>query len=309
MTAHPALLDVEIQALSQEFDDDTSGLGGRRDENDWLSFCLRFVFDTLCDLRRARFSDFAGEVAIKKDGSPVSTIEERVESVLRERVSKFDPAATVVGEEHGGVIDHTGVSVAIDPIDGTWSFINRAETFSTTLALFREGEAELAFVANPATGEIAYAGRHINARLLQLGLAGEPTQGYDLPLPPSSTPGLLVNLHPCRQMGPVIEQLVADWGAGKIQFVKATGGSPVWSMLDAAKGACTYVNLWPGKPSDPFDLAAGLLIVRAAGGEVIDLAGSAVSPIDHSGPFIAGTSRASLRTVAEITRAAGAIDA
>lgn len=308
MTFHPSLLDVEIRALSQEADDNTADSRRQTDGSDWLLFGLRFIFDALRDLRRIRFSDFAGEFSIKKDGSPVSTIEEQVESLLRQRVTEFDPTATVVGEEFGGEISRTGISLALDPIDGTWSFINRAETFSTTMALFRRGEAELAFVANPATGEIAYAGRHINARLLQLGLAQEPTLGYDLPLPPSAKAGLLVNLHPSRQMGSAITALVDNWQAGNIQLVKSSGGSPVWSMLDAAKGVCTYVNLWPGRPADPFDLAAGLLLVRAADGDVVDLSGNAVSAIGHSGPFIAGADSANLRKVAEIIRSAVTID-
>jgi myo-inositol-1(or 4)-monophosphatase len=308
MTSDAALLDVETRALSREFEGGGADQKKPKSESDWLEFCLRFVFDALRDLRRIRFADFAGEFSIKNDGSPVSTTEKRIESLLRQRVSAFDPTASVVGEEHGGEIDNAGISLAIDPIDGTWSFVNRAETFSTTLALFRQGEADLAFVANPATGEISYAGRGVSTRLLQLGLADEPTQGYDLPLSPSSIPGLLVNLHPCRQMGPAIEALVAAWGAGKVQFVKATGGSPVWSMLEAAKGVCTYANLWPGKPADPFDLAAGLLLVRAAGGDVIDLSGTAVSAIEHSGPFIAGTDSVNLQRSAEIIRAATAID-
>ena len=300
--SHPSLLDIEIQALSQEAADNTVDSKRERDESEWLIFGLRFIFDTLRDLRRIRFTDFADEVSIKKDGSPVSTIEERVESLLRQRVKEFDPTATVVGEEFGGEISRTGISLAIDPIDGTWSFVNRAETFATTMALFRRGEAELAFIANPATGEIAYAGRRFNARLLQLGLAQEPTRGYDLPLPPSSESGLLVNLHPGRHMGSANAALVDNWKAGNIQFVKSSGGSPVWSMLDAAKGVCTYVNLWPGRPADPFDLAAGLLLVRAAGGEVIDLSGDPVPTNGHSGPFVAGMDSGNLRRVADLIR-------
>jgi fructose-1,6-bisphosphatase/inositol monophosphatase family enzyme len=300
MMSHPSLLDVEIRALSREADDDTTNSKRQRDESDWLLFGLRFVFDTLCDLRRIRFSDFGGEVSIKKDGSPVSTIEERVESLLRQRVREFDPTATVVGEELGGEIFRTGISLAIDPIDGTWSFVNRAETFATTLALYRDEVAEQAFVANPATGEIAYATRSGRVRLLQIGLAGDPSRGYDLPLPPSQKAGLLVNLHPCRKMGPAIAELITGWAAGKVQFVKAAGGSPVWSMLDAAKGVCTYVNLWPGRSADAFDLAAGLLLVRAAGGEVIDLSGDPVSTNGHSGPFVAGMDSGNLRRVAKL---------
>jgi fructose-1,6-bisphosphatase/inositol monophosphatase family enzyme len=290
------LLDVERRALSQEHEVATHGSASSDNDNDWVAFCLRFLVEVLHELRQVRFADLASEISIKTDGSPVSSIELRIESLCRERLSEFDRSASVVGEEQGGEIDPSGVSLAIDPIDGSWSFVNRAETFTTTLALFRHGNAELAFVANPATGEIAYVGSG-GARLLQLGLAGEPTLGYDLPLPRSSTSGLLVNLHPTRQMGSTMAKLISGWESGGVQLVKAVGGSPVWSMLDAAKGACTYVNLWPGKPADPFDLAAGLLIVRAAGGEVVDLAGHPVSMTEHSGPFIAGTEIDNLQRV------------
>ena len=154
MKSHPSLLDVEIRALSQEVDGDTFDLERQETESDWLLFGLRFIYETLCDLRRIRFSDLGGEVSFKKDGSPVSTIDKQVESRLRQRVTRFDPTATVVGEEFGGALGVTGICLAIDPIDGTWSFINRAETFATTLALYRDGIAEQAFVASPATGEI-----------------------------------------------------------------------------------------------------------------------------------------------------------
>ena len=109
-------------------------------------------------------------------------------------------------------------------------------------------------------------------------------------------------------MSSAISALADSWADGNTQLVKSIGGSPVWSMLDAAKGACTYVNLWSGQPADPFDLAAGLLLVRAAGGDVIDLSGNAVSAVGHSGPFIAGTNKTHLQKAAEIIRGAVPID-
>ena len=308
MTGAESLLDVEVCALARDAEITGGQTAGDPGDDRWIAFCLRFLTSVVYQLRQTRYSDFKAQVSLKQDVSPVSAIEKNIEALFRQRLKAFERTASIAGEESGGEIDSTGITLAIDPIDGTWSFINRTETFATTLALFRQGQADLAFAANPATGEIAYAGRGGRARLLQLGLADAPTQGYDLPLPPSAGSGLLVNLHPCRDMRSAITALVETWEEGNTQLVRSSGGSPVWSMLDAAKGTCTYVNLWPGKPADPFDLAAGLLLVRAAGGDVIDLSGNAVSATGHSGPFIAGTNKTHLQKAAEIIRGAVPID-
>ena len=296
MSDNTALREFEELALSGQTN---TGMVAT-DERSWVSFLLQLTVDVLHQVRKVRFGDLQREISIKPDGSPVSTIEERIESYCREQVAKFDPTASFVGEEQGGEIDTSGVSLAIDPIDGTWAFVNRAETFATTMVLYRRGRAEVAFIANPATGEIAYAIAGDGARLLQIGLSGDANEAYDLPLVQSSPTGHLLNLHPNRHMGPVMSQLVSCWEASEVGLVKSTGGSPVWSMLDAAKGACTYINLWPGLPAAPYDLAAGILLVRAAGGEVIDLSGKSVSMSGHTGPFVAGIDADNTQRVAKM---------
>ncbi len=85
-------------------------------------------------------------------------------------------------------------------------------------------------------------------------------------------------------------------------MVKLPGGSPLWAMLEAAKGSFVYVNLWSRRAAHPYDLAAGIMLVRGAGGEVIDLAGTAIETTNHKGPFIAGLDRDARRKVAAIVR-------
>ena len=87
-------------------------------------------------------------------------------------------------------------------------------------------------------------------------------------------------------------------------MMKLTGGSPSWSLLEAAKGRFVYVNLWASKPSDPFDLAAGVLLVRGAGGEVSDLDGNPIDPAAHSGPFVAAIDEAERNNVTDLVRQA-----
>lgn len=106
------------------------------------------------------------------------------------------------------------------------------------------------------------------------------------------------------------------WVAQSVRQGRGKGPEAAWA---GGFGTCICSNArqvkrrWVGRNAarrtkEPFDLAAGLLIVRAAGGDVIDLNGNAVSPIEHSGVFIAGTDRAYLRELATIIRAAAAID-
>ena len=72
-------------------------------------------------------------------------------------------------------------------------------------------------------------------------------------------------------------------------MVRSVGGSPSWALLEAAKGDFVYVNLWPAPAAQPWDLAAGVTLVRRAGGEVTDLEGNAIDELSHQGPFVAGT--------------------
>ena len=85
-------------------------------------------------------------------------------------------------------------------------------------------------------------------------------------------------------------------------MVKLPGGSPLWAMLEAAKGSFVYVNLWSRRAAQAYDLAAGIMLVRGAGGDVTDLAGKPIKTTDHRGTFVAGIDREARRKVAAIVR-------
>lgn len=48
------------------------------------------------------------------------------------------------------------------------------------------------------------------------------------------------------------------------------------------------MNLWSRRPAEAYDLAVGELIVRGAGGQLIDVAGKPIDALRHVGPFVAG---------------------
>jgi fructose-1,6-bisphosphatase/inositol monophosphatase family enzyme len=256
-------------------------------EDAWIGFGLHLLLDAGAVVRELRLLPMAGTARFKQDGSPYTEQERAIEARMKTQLEQFCPGATFVGEESGGELNARGYVLAVDPVDGTWALVNRAETSTTTLAFFKDSEPFLGMIQNPATGELAYAGQESAARLLQLSLFGEEDRGSVLPHDRARPDGLLVNLQPQRNAAAVAESLFAAWRAGDVNMLKLTGGSPSWSLLEAAKGRFVYVNLWTAKPSDPFDLAAGVLLVRRAGGEVSDMDGNPIDPAAHSGPFVA----------------------
>jgi fructose-1,6-bisphosphatase/inositol monophosphatase family enzyme len=206
----------------------------------------------------------------------------------------------MVGEETGGTLPESGFAVAIDPIDGTWAFLNGTETYATTLGFFHDHEPFLGMVSNPATGEIGYATSEGTPRLLQLSLFGEADAACALPRPRPEPMPLLVNVHPSRHGSPLITALHEAWSRGEIHMVRSPGGSPAWALLEAAKGAFVYVNGWAKRPAEVYDLVAGVLLVRRAGGEVTDLEDRPIDMLHHHGPFVASIDAASREKVIEI---------
>ncbi|MHC4452967.1 MAG: inositol monophosphatase family protein, partial [Planctomycetota bacterium] len=115
---------------------------------------------------------------------------------------------------------------------------------------------------------------------------------------------VLVNIQPSLKAQPTISALYNAWRQRRIRNVRSPGGSPAWALLEAAKGRFCYVNLWSDRPAAPFDLAAGVLLVRAAGGDVVGLDGDPIDLVRHAGPFVAGIQPAARSTVLEIVRGA-----
>ena len=92
--------------------------------------------------------------------------------------------------------------------------------------------------------------------------------------------------------------LYRAWERRDIDMVRSPGGSPAWALVEAARGHFVYINLWSSRPAEAYDLAAGTLIVRGAGGEVSDPTGKPIDALRHSGPFVAGLNP---RTTAQVT--------
>jgi fructose-1,6-bisphosphatase/inositol monophosphatase family enzyme len=272
------------------------------DPDDWLRFGLVLLAKIGSIIRRVRLQPLKNQVYFKEDGSPATRQESEIEMLAREALSKFSPQAQLIGEETGGRLPEHGIAAAIDPIDGTWAFLNRSETCTTSLVFLKDSMPFLGMVLNPVTGELAYSFSSGRTRLIQFSVFGEGNTGQDLPLDRVQSSSALINIHPQRDAGKLVLNLFKMWNRNELNMVRLPGGSPCFALLEAAKGNFSYVNLWPGKPADPYDLAAGILLVRGAGGEVIDLSGMPIKSLEHSGPFVAGIDKKVMKCLVDVVR-------
>jgi histidinol-phosphatase len=268
--------------------------------NAWLKFSLCCVLDADRTIRRHRIHPLNDVTEFKKDGTPVTNYEIEIERAIRDQLAGFCSNAVLIGEESGGIMPESGVSVSVDPVDGTWALLNRMSTTACVFVVARDGSPKVAVVANPSTGEISYAVGEQQSRLLQLDLFGEEDHAVDLPLDRLNAGAPLVHVQASRQAGPLVQQFVTAWSQDEVRLVRMESGSPSLAIVEAAKGSFVYVNLWSKRLADPYDLLAAVKIMRNAGGDVVDLHGRPIESTYHKGPFVAGVDRQATAKVAEI---------
>jgi len=210
----------------------------------------------------------------KEDETPISNIDQQVQDYMTKRLKdSFD--IQVMGEENCDEIDESKPYWAIDPIDGTWSFITHENTSAINLSLIEKGEVILGIVYNPFTQEFFQTekGAKSYIGMLTLPLRANPTVA-------------VVNFKPERSH-PIVKTLNQLFKEDKVKKLTSIGGSTTYSMCMVAKGAFSNYIAHFNANANAWDLSAACLIIRNSGGFVTDLEGVEIDPIHHKGYIIA----------------------
>lgn len=180
-----------------------------------------------------------------------------------------DVPVAVLGEELGGAPLDSGACWVIDPIDGTTNVVRGIPTFGVTLALVVDGEPLIGIVAAPMLGE-----RYVAIR--GQGAYRDDVSGAMLGV--SSTSELtdaLVGVNDLASVPDPAERARLAPGLGRLvveAFQVRCHGS---IALDLAWVAAGRLDACLAFSNRPWDVQAGLLLVREAGGTTVDLDGSA----------------------------------
>ena len=170
------------------------------------------------------------------------------------------------GGEHGGSPDPTAPRWIIDPLDGTTNFAHGLPLFSVSIACEVDGELAVGVVAAPALGLVFAAARG----------QGATRNGQPIRVSTADTldSALLVTGFPYDRHT-AKENNFAQFGALKkqAQGIRRLGSA----ALDLAfTAAGSFDGYWEMR-LNPWDVAAGILLVQEAGGKVTDWRGDPVS--------------------------------
>ena len=203
------------------------------------------------------------KIEVKADKTPVTEADVRSEEAIRELLTRRFPTYGFYGEETGKS-DMNAESVwLVDPIDGTKSFVRECPFFSTQIALMRAGRFVLGVSSAPAYNELAWAekgrGAWLNERRLRVSSRRDLSEcliGTGIP-------------H-CGRGAPEAWAKIYDAVGSQVSGIRRFGAA----SLDLAWVAAGRMDGFWEDDLDIWDTAAGLLLIREAGGFVTDYRGS-----------------------------------
>jgi myo-inositol-1(or 4)-monophosphatase len=203
------------------------------------------------------------QVSLKGPANFVTAADRKAEEILREELAKARPGYGFVGEESGRHegSDQTHLWI-VDPLDGTTNFLHGIPQFAISVALEREGSIVAGIIYNPATDEMFLAERGKGAFLKdkRLRVAGRRRLADSViacGLPHLGRGDLELSR---RELAAVQE---------KVAGLRRLGSA----ALDLAFIAAGRFDGYWERGLAVWDMAAGILLVREAGGFVTDLQG------------------------------------
>lgn len=188
-----------------------------------------------------------------------------VQDFLFAELGKAFPEAEFVGEEGENDIESTALRFIIDPIDGTTNFMQDFRCSCISVALCKENDVIAGVVYNPYTNEIFSAEKGKGAYL-----NGEKIRVSDRPLSDGLALFGTSPYHP-ENTDATFELLrkVFDF----CRDIRRSGSA----AYDVCTIACGRCEVFFEKELQPWDIAAGTLILREAGGIAKNYDGNEIS--------------------------------
>jgi len=233
------------------------------------------------------------QVSKKGPADFVSKADTRAEEILTRELMRARPDWGYVGEEGTRIEPEDGQhSFIVDPLDGTSNFLHGIPLFAISIAVRRGPDLIAGVVLNPVSGELFVAERGRGAFLNDRRLRVAARHDLSLALFSTGIPFLGHGNHArfLAELQPLM---------GRIAGIRR-GGSAALDLAWVAAGR--YDGFWE-RDLNAWDVAAGVVLVREAGGFATDIDGG--DRIVEDGSVIAGNEymhRALLRNIKDAGR-------
>ncbi len=170
------------------------------------------------------------------------------------------PEHAILAEESGGIAETRDYLWVIDPLDGTKNYIHGFPVFAVSIALQFKNELQVGVVFNPVRDELFYAEKGKGAFLNDAPINVSATADFSQCLLATGFPFRAKHLtEPYLAIFKELFYQVSD-------FRRAGAAA-----IDLAYVACGRLDGFWELTLNPWDIAAGILLIEEAGGKVTDL--------------------------------------
>jgi myo-inositol-1(or 4)-monophosphatase len=203
------------------------------------------------------------QVSLKGPGNFVTASDKKVEKILITELQKARPTYSILSEEIGEINNDKSFKWIIDPIDGTSNFLHGIPHFAISVGLEHNGEIICGIIYDPIKDEMFLAekgnGSYLNNKRIRVSSRKK--------------------LEDCMIFtgGPRANAKDKDWSLNEYKNFSSKVFVPIRKMgsaaLDMAYVAAGRCDGYWQRDLSYWDIAAGIIIVKEAGGFVTDFTG------------------------------------
>ena len=196
------------------------------------------------------------QVSTKGPGDFVSSADKRTERILIEELQKAHPDYGIITEETG-IINKSNIKNRwiIDPIDGTMNFLNGIPQFAISVGYEEDNEMKSGIIFNPIMNEMFFAekgnGAYLNNSRIRVSKKKKIKDA------------LIVTGGP-KQASKIKDKIFSEYinVSKHVSNVRKFGSA----ALDMAYVACGRFDGYWQRELNYWDVAAGIIILKEAGG-------------------------------------------
>ncbi len=239
-----------------------------RDDLHLLALCRRAAGAAGALIAAAASRRHTIDWELKRPTDFVSEVDRDAESCIADLLLADEPGSVVIGEEHTpDATSGNGVTFIVDPLDGTTNFLHGYPQYAVSIAAVVDGELRAGVVLHAAYQTEYYAARGHGAwcgtEQLAVSSIADPSRALIGTGFPFKDPGLVPGY--LAAFGRVMSQTAGVRRAGA-------------AALDLADVAAGHFDAFWELVLSPWDMAAGILLIREAGGLVTTLDGESTGP-------------------------------
>ena len=204
------------------------------------------------------------QVSIKGPGDFVTASDKKVEKILIDELQKARPNYSILSEEIGKINNDESFKWIIDPIDGTANFLHGIPHFAISIGLEHDGEIICGIIYDPIKDEMFVAekgnGSYLNNQRIRVSSR-------------SKLENCIIFTGGPKRESKTRDLAIEEYNkfSSKVLIPIRKMGSAALDMAYVAAGRCD--GFWQ-RNLNYWDIAAGIVLVKEAGGFVTDFKGN-----------------------------------